>query len=303
VVKECIIQTLPWTGGSDSILTGRGSGKKTDDPYREEKRLAKKSDVAIVVLGVNKSIEMEGRDRSTIDLPIDQQLFIKEIFKANPKTIVILVAGSSLAINWIQENVPAVVNAWYPGEQGGNAIADVLFGDYNPAGRLPLTYYKSTEDLPAFDDYEVFNGRTYMYFDKKPLYAFGYGLSYTSFNYSNIRADKSSIGQSDTISINIDIKNSGKVDGDEVVQLYLQKKASSFKMPIRQLKAFKRISLKTGETKTVSFTLCKKDLAYWNNNNEFVLEPGEMNVQIGASSDDIRQEIKFKVINLVNLNK
>lgn len=300
VGKECKIQTLPWTGGSDSILTGRGSGKKTDDPYREEKRLAKKSDVAIVVLGVNKSIEMEGLDRTTLDLPTNQQQFIQEIFKANPKTIVILVAGSSLAINWIQENVPAVVNAWYPGEQGGNAIADVLFGDYNPAGRIPLTYYKSTSDLPAFDDYEVFNGRTYMYFDKKPLYAFGYGLSYTSFIYSNMRADKSSIGQSDTITINVNIKNSGKVDGDEVVQLYLQQKAVSLKMPNRQLKSFKRISLKTGETKTVSFTLCRKDLSYWNDKNEFVLEPGEMNVQIGASSDDIRQEIQFKVKNQVN---
>lgn len=300
VGKECKIQTLPWTGGSDSILTGRGSGKKTDDPYREEKRLAKKSDVAIVVLGVNKSIEMEGLDRTTLDLPTNQQQFIQEIFKANPKTIVILVAGSSLAINWIQENVPAVVNVWYPGEQGGNAIADVLFGDYNPAGRIPLTYYKSTSDLPAFDDYEVFNGRTYMYFDKKPLYAFGYGLSYTSFIYSNMRADKSSIGQSDTITINVNIKNSGKVDGDEVVQLYLQQKAVSLKMPNRQLKSFKRISLKTGETKTVSFTLCRKDLSYWNDKNEFVLEPGELNVQIGASSDDIRQEIQFKVKNQVN---
>ena len=242
---------------------------------------------------------MEGRDRSTLDLPPDQQYFIKEIFKANPKTIVVLIAGSSLSINWIQENIPAIVNAWYPGEQGGNAIADVLFGDYNPAGRLPLTYYKSTEYLPAFNDYEVFNGRTYMYFSKKPLYAFGYGLSYTAFSYSNIRVDKSSMLKGDTITVSIDIKNSGKYDGDEVVQLYLQQKNSSVKMPVRQLKAFKRISLKKDEVRTVSFLLCKRDLSYWNDNNEFVFDPGEFNIQVGSSSDDIRQEIKFNMITKV----
>jgi beta-glucosidase len=297
VGKESKIQTLPWEGKSYTALKKKTPDKKAEDLYQEEKQLAKKCDVAIVVLGVNKSIEMEGRDRSTLDLPTDQQQFIKEIYKANPKTIVVLIAGSSLAINWMQENIPAIINAWYPGEQGGNAIADVLFGAYNPAGRLPLTYYKSTEDLPAFDDYEVFNGRTYMYFNKKPLYAFGYGLSYTNFSYSNIRINKPSILHGDTIAVSVDIKNSGKYDGDEVVQLYLQQKEASVKMPDKQLKAFKRISLKTGETKTVRFDLCKKDLSYWNDKNEFVLEPGEFNVQLGASSDDIRQEILFKVTN------
>ena len=297
--KDIKIRTLPWVSIPDSVLKRKFSGKQTAGLYAEEKKLAGRSDAAIVVLGINKSIEMEGRDRSTLDLPPDQQYFIKEIFKANPKTIVVLIAGSSLSINWIQENIPAIVNAWYPGEQGGNAIADVLFGDYNPAGRLPLTYYKSTEDLPAFNDYEVFNGRTYMYFSKKPLYAFGYGLSYTAFSYSNIRVDKSSMLKGDTITVSIDIKNSGKYDGDEVVQLYLQQKNSSVKMPVRQLKAFKRISLKKDEVRTVSFLLCKRDLSYWNGNNEFVFDPGEFNIQVGSSSDDIRQEIKFNMITKV----
>jgi len=257
--------------------------------------MAKNNDVAIVVLGMNKSIEMEGRDRTTLELPEDQQQFIQEIYKANPKTIVVLVAGSSLAVNWIQENIPAVVNAWYPGEQGGNAIADVLFGDYNPAGRLPLTYYKSTNDLPAFDDYEVFNGRTYMYFEKKPLYAFGFGLSYTSFTYNHIQINKPSIERGDTISVSVDIQNSGKYDGDEVVQLYLQQKLASVKLPQRQLKSFRRISLKKGVTQTIHFQLSRKDLSVWNENNEFVFEPGEYHIQIGASSDDVRQEVSFKV--------
>jgi len=283
------------SGKSYCALSWKTPDKKADELYLAEKKLAKKSDVAIVVLGVNKSIEMEGRDRTTIELPVDQQQFVQEIYKANPKTVVVLVAGSSLAINWIQGNVPAVVNGWYPGEQGGNAIADVLFGDYNPAGRLPLTYYKSTDDLPAFDDYEVFNGRTYMYFEKKPLYVFGYGLSYTSFNYKNLKLDKSSIVSGDTIVVSIDIQNSGKFDGDEVVQLYLQQKLASVKLPRKQLKAFKRISLGKGETETVNFVLSRKDLSYWNDKNEFVLEAGEFNIQIGASSDDIRKEVNINV--------
>jgi beta-glucosidase len=298
--KICKVQSLPWVEKRDSAINSKTGGKKDVGLYQEEKQLAKKSDVAIVVLGVNKTIEMEGRDRSTLDLPADQQEFIKEIYKANPKTIVVLIAGSSLAINWIQENIPGIINAWYPGEQGGNAIADVLFGDYNPAGRLPLTYYKSTEDLPPFDDYEVFNGRTYMYFAKKPLYAFGYGLSYTGFSYSDIRVDKPSMFKGDTIKISVDIKNSGKYDGDEVVQLYLQQQEASVKMPVKQLKAFKRISLKKDEITTVSFVLCKKDLSYWDDKNEFVMDSGEFNVQVGASSDDIRQEITFKVTDQTN---
>jgi beta-glucosidase len=283
------------SGNSYCSLSWKTPDKKAADIFQAEKRLAKNSDVTIVVLGANKSIEMEGRDRSTLELPTDQQQFIQDIYKANPKTIVVLIAGSSLAVNWIQENIPAIVNAWYPGEQGGNAIADVLFGDYNPAGRLPLTYYKSTDDLPAFNDYEVFNGRTYMYFQKKPLYPFGFGLSYSGFSYLNIRIDKPSIMAGDSVSVSADIKNTGKFGGDEVVQLYLQQKSATVKLPQKQLKAFKRISLKIGESQTVSFILCRKDLAYWNDKNEFVLDPGEFNIQLGASSEDIRQEVSFSV--------
>lgn len=276
-------------------LSWKTPEKKEKDKFKAEKLMAKNSDVTIVVLGMNKSIEMEGHDRTTLELPVVQQQFIEAIYKSNPKTIVVLVAGSSLAINWIQENIPAVVNAWYPGEQGGNAIADVLFGDYNPAGRLPLTYYQSTEDLPAFDDYEVSNGRTYMYFEKKPLYPFGYGLSYSSFAYSNLVIDKSSIKKGDTLAVSIDIQNSGPYDGDEVVQLYVQQKTSVIKLPQRQLKSFQRIHLQKGERKTVHFNLSDNDLSFWNPDNEFVLEPGQCRLQIGASSDDIRQEVSFKV--------
>jgi len=282
-------------GNPYASLMWKTPAMKYTDMYAAEKKLARNSDVVIAVLGINKSIEMEGLDRTSIELPADQKNFIKEIYKANPRTVVVLVAGSSMAINWINDSIPAVVDAWYPGEQGGNAIADVLFGDYNPAGRLPLTFYQSIDDLPPFDDYEVFNGRTYMYSDKKPLYAFGFGLSYTTFKYSGLKIDQDKIKSGDSIKVSVDIENTGEYDGDEVVQLYLRDLVSSVKLPQRQLKAFKRISLKKGEKQMVSFKLTREDLSFWNNKNEFVLEPGFFILLIGASSDDIRQKIAFEV--------
>lgn len=155
-------------------------------------------------------------------MPEDQEQFVREIYKANPKTVLILVAGSQMAIRWEQDHVPAIINAWYPGEQGGTAIAEILFGDYNPAGRLPLTYYESLDDIPAFNDYQITNGRTYMYFDKTPIYPFGFGLSYTTFEYGNIHVDKQDIAIGETINVTVDVKNTGSCDGDEVVQLYLK---------------------------------------------------------------------------------
>ncbi|MDD4192612.1 MAG: fibronectin type III-like domain-contianing protein, partial [Mangrovibacterium sp.] len=183
----------------------------------------------------------------------------------------------------------------YPGEQGGNALAEVLFGDCNPAGRLPLTYYNSVSDLPAFNDYEVFNGRTYMYSTKKPLYPFGFGLSYTTFHYSDIRIDQSTILPGDTVSVSVDVQNTGTCDGDEVVQLYLRHSNPSEPMPAKQLKAFKRINLKTGEKQTVTFLLTREEMSFWNSKGGFVLEPGTRQVLIGASSDDIRQQASYRV--------
>jgi beta-glucosidase len=284
------------SGHAYCALSWKTPDKKAAEMYQAEKKLAKSCDVVIAVLGINKSIEMEGRDRTTLDLPADQQQFIQDIYKANPKTVVVLVAGSSLAINWIQENVPAIVDAWYPGEQGGNAIAEVLFGETNPAGRLPLTWYQSMDDMPPFNDYEVSKGRTYMYFEGKTIYPFGFGLSYTNFTYSNIKLDRSEIQRGDTITVKLDVQNSGKFDGDEVVQLYIQQKSATVKLPQKQLKAFQRISLKKDETKTVSFQLCRKDLSFWNEKNEFVMEPGEIQILIGASSEDIRLKAKITII-------
>jgi beta-glucosidase len=238
---------------------------------------------------------MEGRDRKSIRLPEDQEQFIREIYKANPKTVLVLVAGSQMAIRWEQDNIPAIVNAWYPGEQGGTAIAEILFGDYNPAGRLPLTYYESLDDIPAFDDYKVTNGRTYMYFDKTPIYPFGFGLSYTTFEYNNIRVDKPEVAIGETLKVTVDVKNTGRYDGDEVVQLYLREPDTREDRPLLQLKGLQRIHLKKDETKSVTFELDRESLSHWNKDNNFVVETGMYEIQIGASSADIRQKISFTV--------
>jgi len=268
-------------------------GSINTDLYAEDMKVAKESDYVVAVMGINKSTEREGLDRKTIDLPLEQLKYLMDIYKENKNMIVVLIAGSAMAINWMDENIPAIVEAWYPGESGGTAIADVLFGDYNPGGRLPFTFYKSTDDLPAFDDYDIYKGRTYMYFEGEVLYPFGYGLSYTTFEYSNM-----SIANSDDhIRVTADIKNTGNFKGDEVVQLYCTDIESSVKRPNIQLVDFDRISLDKGETKTVSFEVSRNQLMYWDVKiNNWSFEPGEFKFNVGASSEDLRlnQIIKIK---------
>ena len=229
------------------------------DLYTDAISAAQSADVVIAVLGINKNFDQEGGDREDIKLSIDQEIFIQEIFKANPKTVVVLEAGNSMSIDWINKNIPSVINAWYPGEQGGNAVADVLFGDYNPAGRLPITYYNSIAELPAMNDYDISKGRTYQYFKGKPLYAFGHGLSYTNFKYSNL-----DIRQSDeTLHVEFTIKNAGNCDGDEVAQVYIQLPERNISMPIKELKAFKRLNVKSGDQKNVKIDIARSSLLYF----------------------------------------
>ena len=262
------------------------------DLYGDAKKAIQECDMTIAVMGINKSIEREGRDRDHIELPKDQELFIEEAYKLNPKMAVVLVAGSSLAVNWMDEHVPAILNAWYPGEQGGTAVAEALFGDYNPAGRLPLTYYRSLDDLPPFDDYAVQKNRTYMYFTGKPLYAFGYGLSYTKFDYRKLSVDQ----DAENVRLSFTIKNSGKYNGDEVAQVYVQFPEIGVKVPIKQLKGFERVHIAKGKNLPVTITVPKKELRIWNERKgEFFTPSGNYVFMVGASSDDIRLQQVVKL--------
>ena len=262
--------------------------------YGDAEQVVKSSDLTIAVLGINKRIEREGQDRKDISLPKDQEDFIKAVYELNPNTIVVLVAGSSLAINWIDKNIQGIINAWYPGEQGGRAVAEVLFGDYNPAGRLPLTYYKSIEDLPPFDDYDITKGRTYQYFKEDVLYPFGYGLSYTQFNYTNLVMNEDI--QGGVIDFSFDLENIGNYDGEEVAQLYIKFPDSVKEKPIKQLKGFNKVFLKRNQKKTIHLTLKLKDVRLWDvDAAKFITPNGKYEIFIGPSSDKVELKAGFEL--------
>jgi beta-glucosidase len=210
--------------------------------------------------------------------------------------VLVLMSGSAVAIDWAQRHVPAIVHAWYPGQAGGAAIADVLFGDYNPAGRLPVTFYRSTADLPPFEDYAM-KGRTYRYFDGTPLYPFGHGLSYTTFRYDRLRTSAPSLRAGGAITVNVDVTNTGTRTGDEVVQLYVQYVESKVPRPRIELRGYRRVSLKPGETRTVAVPLRADDLAYWDTAaDRWAVEPGRVRLRAGGSSTDLRVETTVRVL-------
>ncbi|GAB1265280.1 glycoside hydrolase family 3 C-terminal domain-containing protein [Aurantivibrio infirmus] len=236
----------------------------------------------------------EGRDRESIDLPTEE--LIKQVYAANPNTIVVLVSSFPYAINWSEENIPAILTISHAAQEQGNGLADVLFGDYNPAGRLVQTWPKSLDQLPPLMDYDLRNGRTYMYMKEQPLYPFGYGLSYTSFDYSNLKVSNSEIDKTDSINVSVEIKNSGDRGGDEVVQLYIQHVDSKVSRPIKELKAFQRVNIKAGESKVVQLSLAASSLAWWNEEKqEFEVESGKINLLVGPSSSDIKLESTVQI--------
>ena len=212
------------------------------------------------------------------------------MYQANPKTIVSLISSFPYAINWTQEHVPAIVHMTQNSQETGTALADVLFGDYNPAGRLTQTWVKDITDLPELLDYNIRNGRTYMYFKGKPLYAFGHGLSYTTFKYNSVETNSETISKNGEVKVTVSITNAGNKDGDEVVQLYVKQLNSKVERAQKELKAFQRVFFKAGETKNVSLILKAKDLEYWNTTKQqFELENNSIEIQIGSTSDSILQ--------------
>ncbi|MBN1415219.1 MAG: glycoside hydrolase family 3 C-terminal domain-containing protein [Bacteroidales bacterium] len=264
--------------------------KEDKDYINRIVNVAKQADVVVYVGGISPWLEGEempvelegfqGGDRTSLNLPAVQEKVLRAIKAAGKPIVLVLLNGSALAVNWADENVNAILEAWYPGEEGGNAIADVLFGFYNPAGRLPVTFYKSVDDLPPFEDYNM-KERTYRYFNGTPLYAFGYGLSYSTFTYSNLVVPESA-KTSESVMVHVDVQNTGKMDGDEVVELYIKLLDARVPVPKYALKGFKRVHLKAGEKKTIAFTLQPEHLSLIDDNNKRVAEPGKIRLYIGG---------------------
>src|SRR5215208_5505040 len=269
---------------------------------------ARQADAVVLFLGLTARLEGEempvqiegfrGGDRTRLDLPAPQQRLLERVVAVGKPTVLVLLNGSALAVNWAQGRVPAILEAWYPGQAGGTAIAEVLFGDYNPGGRLPVTFYRDVSDLPPFESYDMRagQGRTYRFFKGRPLYPFGHGLSYTTFAYRNLRASAESLSGADTLTVSVDVTNSGTRAGDEVVQLYVQHQGSAVERPVRELRGYRRISLRPGETRTVTLPLPASALAYWSaEQHRWIVESEPVRIQVGASAADIRAETTVRV--------
>jgi beta-glucosidase len=258
--------------------------------------LARKADAAILFLGTNLRVEGEGRDRSSLDLPGSQEQLLEAVAKANPKTIAVVMSGGPVALKWASRNVPAILAAWYPGEEAGTALANVLFGDYNPAGRLPYTVYESLDQVPPQDEYDITKGFTYMYLTATPQYGFGHGLSYTTFRYTGLQVSPKQVGSGSTANVTVDVQNTGTRAGEEVVQLYVHEMAPAVKRPAKELRGFHRISLRPNEKKQVTFILPAHDLAYYDvGSRNFVVKPGAFEIAVGSSSEDIRLRGRLQV--------
>jgi len=236
----------------------------------------------------------EGRDRESIDLA--QEQLVKQVYAVNPKTVVILVSSFPIAINWTQANVPAILHMAHASQDEGTALAKVLFGDYNPGGHLVVTWPKSIDQLPPMKDYNIRDGRTYMYFKGEPLYPFGYGLSYTSFKYNNLRTSSSELAKDGTVTVSVDVSNTGSMAGDEVVQLYVKHLHSKVERPGEELKGFQRVTIQPSETKTVEIPLKASTLAWWDEKLPgFRVETEPISVMVGNSSTGIQLATKVRV--------
>jgi beta-glucosidase len=264
-------------------------------------KAARESDVAVVFVGNHPTCDAawarcptpsdgkEAIDRKSIDLA--QEEFVKQVYAANPKTVVVLLASFPIAINWSQATIPAILHITHNAQEEGTAIADALFGDINPGGRLVQTWPKSLDQVPPMMDYNIRHGRTYMYFKGEPLYPFGYGLSYTSFQYSNLKLSASRLAKTGTVTVSVNVKNSGKSKGDEVVELYVSHLNSKVERARKELKGFRRITLQPNETKTVTLPVKAEDLAYWDEKaNNWVVEADQVKFMVGASSADTKLE-------------
>ncbi|HND50067.1 MAG TPA: glycoside hydrolase family 3 C-terminal domain-containing protein, partial [Anaerolineales bacterium] len=258
--------------------------------------MAQSADFAIVCAGFNSFLEGEegesllspqNGDRESISLPQSQIDYIKELSAHGARIILVLTGGSPIALGEVEDMVEAILFVWYPGMEGGRAVADVLFGDVSPSGKLPITFPKSLDQLPAFDDYSM-KGRTYRYMTEEPLYPFGFGLSYSKFEYSELQLDKTTLPSGASLHLSLTLTNSGASDSAEVVQYYLSDLHASTIVPLHHLIGFERVMLKAGESKTLQFTIIPEMMSFYNEDGKLTLEPGEFKLEIGGCSPSQR---------------
>ena len=263
--------------------------------FEAAKKAAAAADVVVMVLGEHGFQSGEGRSRTDLNLPGVQQELLEEIYKVNPNIVLVLNNGRPLSIPWAAEHVPAIVEAWHLGTQTGNAVAQVLYGDYNPSGKLPMSFPRNVGQVPIYynkystgrpidSDKNVFWSH-YTDVEKTPQFPFGFGLSYTTFDYKNLKINKTAFAKGEPVQVSVEVTNSGNYDGKEVVQLYIHDDYASIIRPIKELKGFELVSLKKGETKTVSFTLTDKELGFYDNDGNYLVEPGTFKIMVGGSSD------------------
>jgi len=305
VAPECQVS---YVKGCDII------GSKGNE-IEKAKKVAAHSDVAIVVLGengwgvsINEDYSAvtsgEGFDVATLELTGLQQSLVKEVYSTGTPTIVVLINGRALATGWIAAHVPAIIEAWIPGEKGGQAIAEILFGDINPSGKLTVTIPRHAGQLPVYYNYPKSKrywlnegwGKSYTDIDPSPLYPFGFGLGYTQFEYGNLKMSKKEIAINENIKISVDVNNVGDRSGKEVVQLYIEDVIASVATPVKELKGFKKVDLQPGEKKSVVFELTPDHLSLYNRNLERVVEPGIFKIMVGSSSKDIHLNDEFIVL-------
>ena len=274
--------------------------------FSEALEYVRKAEVAIVVMGdksglIDDCTSGETRDRASLNLPGVQEELIKEIHKTGIPIVLVLINGRPLSINWAARRIPAIIEAWLPGEEGARAIADVIFGDYNPGGKLPISFPRSVGQVPVYYNHKPSGGRShwkgdYVEMSSKPLFPFGHGLSYTNFEYSNMVITPRTVSRDSQVKTSVDIKNIGSSTGDEVIQLYVHNRQSTITRPLKELKGFKRITLQPGEKKTVYFILLSEQLGFYNKEFKYVVEPATVKVMIGSSSEDIRLVDEYEII-------
>ncbi|TRX62041.1 beta-glucosidase BglX [Fulvivirga sp. M361] len=290
-----------------NVLFARGADFESDDRsgFQEALAVARQAEAVILAVGESQRHSGEASTRASIDIPGVQLELVQKIHALDKPVVVLLFNGRPLTINWLKDNIPAILEAWIPGTEGGNAIADVVFGDYNPSGKLPMTFPHSVGQIPVFYSYKNTgrpddgSGSRWVsgYYDipNEPLYPFGYGLSYTTFEYFDLQLGKPKIEMDDTIRVRMKIRNTGPVKGEEVIQLYIRDLLASVTRPVKELKGFKKVMLEPGESKTIKFQLSANDLMLLNEELKWITEPGEFQLMIGSSSSDIRLEGKFEL--------